>query len=299
MAITKVGEYQDFAYTGGMQSFTVPFNGIYKLEVWGAQGGNVSGYSIINGGQGGYSIGYVKLKKSKVLYIGVGGQSNGYNGGGANGITSYLNSSAYGGGATHIAYVNNLLKNIGYSSFVTNKNGLIVAGGGGGAAETRQESVMSEVGGTGGGTSGGAGSSGTQTGPGTQTSGASFGAGSSGTATSQDTDGGGREYAAAGGGGGGFYGGYGGIAKASTKSAAISSGAGGSGWIGGVPSFTYKGVTYSPSTSNGVRSGNGHARITLMKKAVPTIYLGTKQIDSIYLGSTEINTAYKGGSELA
>ena len=34
-----VGSYQEFGYTGGMQSVTIPADGIYKLEVWGAQGG--------------------------------------------------------------------------------------------------------------------------------------------------------------------------------------------------------------------------------------------------------------------
>ena len=29
-----------YSYTGGVQSWTVPYNGKYMLEVWGAQGGN-------------------------------------------------------------------------------------------------------------------------------------------------------------------------------------------------------------------------------------------------------------------
>ena len=43
-------ESQEFGYTGGVQTFTVPYTGVYKLEVWGAQGGSVSGYA---GGKGG------------------------------------------------------------------------------------------------------------------------------------------------------------------------------------------------------------------------------------------------------
>ena len=39
MAITNVGDSQSFSYTGGMQSFTAPQKGVYKLEVWGAAGG--------------------------------------------------------------------------------------------------------------------------------------------------------------------------------------------------------------------------------------------------------------------
>lgn len=42
-------------------------------------------------------------------------------------------------------------------------------------------------------------------------------------------------------------------------------GGGGSGYIGGVPAFKHSnGITYSPSTSNGNRSGNGYAAITFI-----------------------------------
>ena len=30
----------DFDYTGDEQTFTAPISGTYKLEIWGAQGGN-------------------------------------------------------------------------------------------------------------------------------------------------------------------------------------------------------------------------------------------------------------------
>lgn len=35
MAITSVGQSQTFGYTGGVQAFTAPIKGLYKLEVWG------------------------------------------------------------------------------------------------------------------------------------------------------------------------------------------------------------------------------------------------------------------------
>lgn len=54
------------------------------------------------------------------------------------------------------------------------------------------------------------------------------------------------------GGDGGYYGGNVGYVC----------GGGGSGWLGGVPSITYKGTTYNSSTSNGVNSGNGKAKIS-------------------------------------
>lgn len=46
------------------------------------------------------------------------------------------------------------------------------------------------------------------------------------------------------------------------KDSLLPTGGGGSGYIGGVPSFAFRGKTYSPSTQNGVRTGNGYAVIT-------------------------------------
>ena len=60
MSITTVGESQSFSYSGGVQTFIVPYTGLYKLEVWGAQGGTK--YSGI-GGKGGHSGGYKILEK--------------------------------------------------------------------------------------------------------------------------------------------------------------------------------------------------------------------------------------------
>lgn len=90
MAITtSKGSYQDYAYTGGMQSVTIPHDGIYKFEVWGAGGSNSAlhgsgnyGNNYNTNGKGGYSVGYKLCKKGEVYYICVGGCSNPYNGGG-------------------------------------------------------------------------------------------------------------------------------------------------------------------------------------------------------------------------
>lgn len=38
----------DFAYTGGEQTYTVPYDGWYKLEAWGAQGGVYTNYPLDN-----------------------------------------------------------------------------------------------------------------------------------------------------------------------------------------------------------------------------------------------------------
>ena len=120
--------------------------GTYKLEVWGAQGGNAYTYT---GGYGGYSVGEITLTQTETVYayIGTQGESDavsnngegGYNGGG-NSVRYSRDSANYtagGGGATHIATVPGKLEDlISYKDTggtnISNEI-LIVAGGGGGA----------------------------------------------------------------------------------------------------------------------------------------------------------------------
>lgn len=229
---------QEFTFTGSVQSVTIPSKGLYKLEVWGAQGSD----TYYTSGKGGYSVGYALLNRNAVLYVAVGGKGNAFNGGCVNQTTNpYASNIMYGGGgggATHIAKVDGQLSAIGHTSFVTNGNGLIVAGGGGGGSRYYRPSDQLPdryiAGNSGGGLSGGGSRGGTQSG------GYAFGQG-------QNTGVGGY-------GGGGLYGGY---IEASDNGAG-----GGSGYIGGVPEITYKGNTYTPSTTNGVQGGNGKAKIT-------------------------------------
>jgi hypothetical protein len=264
MAITSEGTYQDFSCTKSIQTFTAPFSGLYKFEVWGAQGGH-STY----GGKGGYSLGYKVLTKGDVLYVGVGGKgavgegslAGGYNGGGS--AYPYSGESGSGGGCTHIATVTGTLSSIGASN---KSKVLIVAGGGGGYRNAADQ------GGYGGGTTGGtgareeskytSGTGGTQTAAGGGNATGSFGQGGNGNTT----------YTS--GGGGGLYGGGAGWAAGA---------GGGSGYIGGVPTITFKGTTYSPSTTGNKRSGNGKSRITFVKKRM-TVYLGDTLLSDVYLG---------------
>ena len=236
--------FASFSYTGGMQSISLP-TGTYKLEVWGAQGGTANGPTYTTrGGYGGYSYGNKSFTSSTILYVCVGGQggaanksqngSGGYNGGGT---SKGDNATAWGGGggATHIGTQNAVLRNCSKS------NVYIVAGGGGGGGSY---TIAGHYGGTGGGTNGGAGVSSNNDagGGGTQSAG---GRSSSGTAGF----GYGSTPATAGsGGGGGLYGGGSGYTYGSA-------GGGGSGYIGGVS---------GGSTSNGVREGNGQAKITFV-----------------------------------
>ena len=242
--LSKTIPVANFDYIGAVQSYTVPLTGTYKLEVWGAEGGS-------NRGLGGYSYGNIKLSQGVILYICTGGigkvnlngsivsnpLSAGYNGGG------YGQSG--GGGATHIALTNRgVLKN-----YISNQNEvLIVAGGAGG---TDDDSEYTSSGGTGGGLSGGTainngsegGSGGTQTSGGSGIGSGSFGQGGNIGTTDDDS---------AGAGGGGWYGG------GSSTSLTIGSGGGGSGHIG---STLISGTT---GMQNGVRSGDGYARITFV-----------------------------------
>lgn len=270
------GESKTFSYKGSVEEFTIPNSGLYKLEVWGGQGG----------GNGGYSVGYKVFKGGTKIYVCVGGKGSdvspfvdtginpgGYNGGGDGHNTSYGSAGDQkrygggGGGATHIALVTGTLNGIGKTDFVDNGKGLIVAGGGGGSA-TNFYGPVTYNGGTGGGTNGGnassGGSGGGQSGGGSGT----FGVGS------------GNSGNWGGGGGGGLYGGSGGNEKA---------GGGGSGWIGGVPEITYKETTYSPSTSNNVKTGNGEAKLTLVES--DNIKYGTKDV-VVYYGTKSVSVYY-------
>ncbi len=143
----------EFDYTGTFQQFLVPVSGNYKLEVWGAQGGDTATPS--KGGKGGYASGTVYLTKNKQLFVYVGGEglkkficsntsnktlNGGFNGGGT--LTEIsVNSCTYfttGGGATDIR--------IGQDSLYAR---VIVAGGGGSSASTQTHTGCASIGGPG------------------------------------------------------------------------------------------------------------------------------------------------------
>lgn len=152
-----VGTVFNFAYTGSVQEITLP-KGKYKLQCWGAQGGNVSGSYTATGSKGGYSEGVLTLTEPTTIYVFVGGKgtssstsstsgtaNGGWNGGGASVRRSYYNSgNTYGesyprpgGGATDMCLVTSTMN---YSSGRTNRSSasllsrFIVAGGGAGAS---------------------------------------------------------------------------------------------------------------------------------------------------------------------
>ena len=118
-----------YYYVGGEQTFTTLHNGIYKIELWGAQGG----YETVDpeyypGAYGGYVSGEINLNKNTTLYVYVGEQPVGkvYNGGFNGGGDSAYDGSG-GGGATDIR-----LDNSGVLDFNSLKSRIMIAAGGAG-----------------------------------------------------------------------------------------------------------------------------------------------------------------------
>ena len=257
-AMWVVTEY-DFPYTGDYVQFTIPQDGIYEFEVWGGSGGAAKVDDLVaEGGLGGHSKGYKKMKKGEVLYV--------YNGGGANGTYPGTNGGAYGynytngkqyggggGGSTHVATKSGTLGYTNSSSGLNynNRNSiLIVAGGGGGGAI---DNGTVHKGGDGGGERGSDGSGGAL--GGRQISTSSYPSDNFGRAPSTSSSSG---TCYAGGGGGWFGGNYG------TKG---ESGAGGSGYVDGVAPFTHNGKYYPAETEAGVNEGHGKAFIRYVECA--------------------------------
>lgn len=268
MSNIKTGDILNFDYTGAVQSITLP-KGIYKLECWGAQGGNGCTDNSYTGGKGGYSIGTISLNTKITLYIYVGGRgvsseasgsgairAGGFNGGGSGRDWSSTNHGGSGGaGATDIR--------INQDSFYAR---VIVAGGGGGASDNGN-------GGSGGGVSGIS----TGASAGTATSGSGFAQAAASSYTSGEC----------GGGGGGWYGGYGGGSENIP-------GGGGSGYVyisstaSNYPSGCLLNSSYylsdaktiagntsftSPTGSSETgHSGNGYCRITVIECKNTALY---------------------------
>ncbi|XID94314.1 glycine-rich protein [Paenibacillaceae bacterium WGS1546] len=229
-----------FEYTGSVQTFTAPDDGVYTIEAWGAQGGTgcQKGCSG-SGGRGGYSKGDITLKKGEILNIYVGGQGGNTGAGGWNGGGNAASSNGGGGGGTDVRKGGTALS-----------HRIIVAGGGGGGGS-------GATGGAGGGLTGGAGTSTSEVrggSGGSQTGGYSLGSGGS---VSSDASAG----------GGGYYGGYG--AETHACSNPNAGGGGGSGYIGGVSNGTM---------STGVNSGHGKVVIKSPPReavGLPTIIVTT------------------------
>ena len=213
-----------FSFKGSTESFTVPVDGTYTLECWGA-GEN----------QGGKSKGDYQAQKGTTLYICVGGKGKagdrfqigegGYNGGG-NGGTAVINDKGQplkrgdgGCGATHICLEDGVLSKL-KTAYEQNRL-LMVAGGQGGAQYPTGSGPF------GGGTEGGrpTNKAGQTFDAANQITGYAFGLGQTGRNGTIKTQNGGEGN---GGGGGGLYGGYSPQAQGSKTN---SPGGGGSGYV--------------------------------------------------------------------
>ena len=270
----QTGDILNCPYSGSAKSITLP-KGQYKLECWGAQGGNYGSYQ---GGYGGYSIGILTLSKKTIIYLQTGGKGSdssingGYNGGGKG-----VSSGRGGGGASDIRIEQNSL----YAR-------VIVAGAGGGSGVTNGCSGK----GAGGGISGldGYSNAVTSSGGNRSGSGGSQTAGGISMSSIASTKGsfgqGGPAYQySCGGGGGGWYGGGGAYDNDSDSDGR--NGGGGSGYIytsstaSNYPSGCLLNSSYyltnaqtiagntafaSPTGANETgHTGNGYIRITVIE----------------------------------
>ena len=201
--------------------------GVYFFQAWGAQGGGIQSVSSM-GGKGGYTSGYITIKKATTIYIYIGHHGSSYsqtdphkyayNGGSKPGW------SGGGGGATDFRLIG------GSDLNDTSLHSRILVAGGGGGSDYYNEIIP---GGVGGGLKGGdAGSNGGK--GGTQNDGGKAGAETDSGKEGQNDNGhfgyGGVPQCDTASGGGGYYGG--GSGSCINKG---TGGGGGSGYISGHP----------------------------------------------------------------
>ena len=127
-----------------MQEFTAPLNTTYKIECWGASGGNYINDEIYLQGKGAYTSGEISFSKDLLLYIYVGQkglrsissfnqpQNGTFNGGGGFVLMGYNAdyNNCQGGGATDVR-----LQNGEWNTFNSLKSRIMVAAGGGSVVE--------------------------------------------------------------------------------------------------------------------------------------------------------------------
>ena len=225
-------------------TYTAPYTGLYKIEAWGAQGGQPT-YNI--GSYGGYTSGNIYLNENEILYLYIGQKGadscipytscNGtaFNGGASGGYFTYVDyneRNAGGGGATDIRLISG-----NWDDADSLASRIMVAGAGSGS-ESKNKTVKGYAGGLIG-YSGYAGTAsniikatgGTQTSGGTGKNEGSFGKGGNGYVLYPNNP----NNNVASGAGSGYYGGGGGQSGTytSTNMAGDSEGGGGSSYISG------------------------------------------------------------------
>ena len=130
----KNGFSQDFDYVASAQTFTTPKTGTYKIECWGASGGDITNISYVMA-CGGYVSGVIALTKDQELYVYTGQRGNNsdnysstymFNGGGY-AISSKGKCGACGGGATDVRTTDG-----DWDDAASLNSRIIIAAGGGG-----------------------------------------------------------------------------------------------------------------------------------------------------------------------
>lgn len=91
---TLPGTVYNFSYTGSAQEFVTPCDGKYKVELWGAQGGDYYAYNT--GGKGSYTSGEIFMNQGESYYIYVGQRQHAYS------TPSFNGGKTSSGGATDI-----------------------------------------------------------------------------------------------------------------------------------------------------------------------------------------------------
>ena len=153
-----VDVYYEYPYTGKYQVFEAPVSAFYKIELWGAQGGNSRGNNSTKcsynrgtaygggcGGFGSYTSGWLYVRKDTKLYFYIGQRgldakpynnvAGGWNGGGS---ATYDHSddeaSGSGGGASDVRLVPTS-STTSWNEFDSLKSRIMVAAGGGGGSD--------------------------------------------------------------------------------------------------------------------------------------------------------------------
>ncbi len=293
----KTNQVFEFDYTGSYQMFTPPSTSTYRIELWGAAGGdgtNTSGEDqsiACHAGRGAYTRGDIQLKVHVPIYIYVGGAGvygsgtnsykgplGGYNGGGNGGNAN----SGSGGGATDVRLIGGE-----WNESESLKSRIMVAAGGGGT-----DDLTGTLWGTNDG-SGGAGGALSSDGTyingvltrsyfATQTYGSAFGYAVNVT-TKTDT----------GGAGGGFYGGF-------PSNNSSGGGSGGSSYISGHLGCVAYGNEFSdsydnkyiPYQENNTYQANLNINMDDTRHEIPTndyylrVYIGDKLVDTLHYDLT-------------
>lgn len=140
-AQSSVQTIYNYAYTGEVQEFIAPFDGVYLLEAWGAEGGDNSYYTYSN--NGGYAKGQYKMTKGDKLYVYVGSKgqdemsdknahTNINNNAGWNGAGTGIGAGSGGGGGATDFRTELQDVTLEFTSGSENDKRVLVAGGGGG-----------------------------------------------------------------------------------------------------------------------------------------------------------------------